>query len=82
MIINAIIPDQTVVIDGEGRHCPDLVAPDDWAHAYAWDGEIGRVEPEIKSGRDPEWFDDVARMQPFIEAWERAAPVEEELVLP
>lgn len=77
MKVNVVVADKTVVIDGDGRICPDLVAPDDWAHAYSWDGAKGRVEP-IQSPdvpfHDVEYFDDVSRVQPFIEQWEANAP--------
>lgn len=75
MNINVVVPDKTVVIDGEGRFCPDLIAPHDWAHAYSWDGEQGRIEPvPIGPFHEVEWFSDIAVMQPFIDVWEANAP--------
>lgn len=70
MAIDVVVSDKTVVIDGEGYFCSDLVAPEKWAHAYHWreDG-TGTIEPDPSLGRDPEHFDDPARMDFAVEAF-------------
>src|SRR4051812_28047845 len=63
MPINVIVPDKTVVIDGEGYFCSTLSVPEGWAHAYHWrDDGTGTIEPDPSLGQDPEHFNDPARM--------------------
>lgn len=63
MPIDVVVPDKTVVLDGEGYICATLAAPEDWAHAYHWrDDGTGTIEPIASLGRDPEHFDDPGRM--------------------
>ena len=69
MIMVAIVPDSTVVIDG----VPHSVDCSSFAgmHAIRWDGQNGEIEFETVNGvkEPPSKFTDVSPFQSLIDAW-------------
>lgn len=64
-----------VVLDGEARWCMMLAPPDPWANAYAWDSLTkGIIQAYPQAQRQPEYFDDPARMQWAVDAWNASPP--------
>ena len=67
-----IIADDGVVgVDGEFRNV-DLSALDANIHAVQWDGVSGHVE--YRDRRPETALTDISAYQPFIDAWQDAAP--------
>lgn len=72
MRVTVIFEDMSVVVDGVGRTVTMPAYDPNW-HALQWYGQHGTIE--VKVG-DRIWLETDELVQPFIEAWEAAAPVE------
>ena len=73
--INVDVGAKIVVLDQVARWCMTLAPPDPWAQFYHWAPlQKGLIQPYAQAGREPEYFEDEARMQFAVDAWTEAAP--------
>jgi hypothetical protein len=71
MRVTVIFDDSTVYVDGVARHV-DMPPHDPNLRAIQWYGEHGDAEVRVGAGF---LFRDFDKMDVFIKAWEKAAPI-------
>lgn len=66
MQVSVIIPDKTIVVDGEALQF-DFQSFPPGLRAVQWAGVSGKME--FNTGAD-QWFDNIAIVQPYVDAWQ------------